>query len=102
MEALYRSHMEYHSFDSVHIALWSSGTRPSVLTSEYLDTLRRLKQFPLFLNFTTEAQRGIKEKCAFVDYVSRLQQTRSWMPDSEAIVGMADDRYLGVWLNGTG
>ena len=24
------------------------------------------------------------------------------MPDSEAIVGMADDRYLGVWLNGTG
>ena len=23
------------------------------------------------------------------------------MPDPEAEVGMADDRYLGVWLNGT-
>ena len=101
MEALYRTHLDYHSFDSVHIALWSPGTRPSIPTSEYIDTLRRHKRFSLFVDFTTEAQRGIKDKRAFVDFVSRLQQTRFWMPDPEAEVGMADDRYLGVSLNGT-
>ena len=40
MEALYRTHLDYHSFDSVHIALWSPGTHPSIPTSEYIDTLR--------------------------------------------------------------
>ena len=75
MEALYRTHLDYHSFDSVHIALWSPGTRPSIPTSEYIDTLRRHKRFSLFVDFTTEAQRGIKDKRAFVDFVSRLQQT---------------------------
>ena len=40
-------------------------------------------------------------KRAFVDYVSRLQAAPFWMPNPDAQVEMANDRYLGVWLNGT-
>ena len=43
MEALYCTHLDYHSFDSVHIALWSPGTRPSIPIFEYIDTLCRHK-----------------------------------------------------------
>ena len=70
IEALYRTHLDYHSFDSIHIALWTPGIRPYVPSSEYLDTLHCHNQFSLFVDFTTEAQHSIKDKHAFVDYVS--------------------------------
>ncbi|EDR06693.1 uncharacterized protein LACBIDRAFT_328613 [Laccaria bicolor S238N-H82] len=51
-------------------------------------------------NWVTEAQRGLKDKCAFINYVSWLQASPFWMPDANARTRMADDHYLGVWLNG--
>ena len=74
--------------------------RPVLPTSEALDDLRRFKRFPLAVDWISEAQRCIKDKRAFVDYVSRLQESRYWSPNPDAKVERADDRYLGVWLNG--
>ena len=54
----------------------------------------------LAVDGVSEAQRGIRDKRAFIDYVARLHQARFWMPDPAAEVNMADERYLGVWLNG--
>lgn len=100
MDALYRVHTDYHSFDSHHRTLWSSGIRPTMPSSEDLDKLRRHRRFPLAIDWINDAQRGIKDKRAFVDYVSRLQESRYWMPDPGVVTDMADDCYLGVWLNG--
>lgn len=80
--------------------MWSVGIRPTGPSSENIDALRHFKRFPLAVDWVAESQRGIKDKRAFVDYVSRLQQSRYWMPDPDAKVEMADERYIGVWLNG--
>ena len=74
MEALYRTHLDYHSFDLIHIALWTPGIHPFIPSSEYLDTLHGHNRFSLFVDFTMEAQCSTKDKHAFVDYVSQLQQ----------------------------
>ena len=84
-----------------HRALWSPTIRPIVPFSKNLDSLCRIKQFPIAIDWVAEAQRGLKDKHTFVDYVSRLQAAPFWMPDPNALTEMADERYLGVWLNGT-
>ena len=101
MEALHKVYSDRFSMEPSHRALWSSTIRPTLPSSEHLDSLRRIKRFPTAVDLITESQRGIKDKRAFVDYVSRLQASPFWMPDPNAPVEMADDRYLGVWLNGT-
>ena len=101
LEALYKVYSDRYSMEPLHRALWSSTARPVFPSSEYLDTLRRIKRFPLAVDWIADVQRGIKDKHAFVDYVSRLQNSPSWTPDPLAPVEMADDRYLGIWLNGT-
>ena len=100
MDALYKVYSDRYSMEPSHRSLWNPSTRPLAPTSEYLDTLRHIKRFPTAVDWITEAQRGIKDKRAFVDYVSRLQASPLWTPDPNVPVEMADDRYLGVWLNG--
>ena len=101
MEVLYKVYSDRFSMEPTHRALWSPAIRPAVPSSEQLDSLRRIKRFPMAIDWVAEAQRGLKDKRAFVDYVSRLQAAPFWMPDPDAQVEMADDCYLGVWLNGT-
>ena len=101
LEALYKVHLDRYSMEPLHRALWNSTARPVFPSSEYLDTLRHIKRFPLAVDWIVDVQRGIKDKRAFVDYVSRLQSSPLWTPDPLAPVEMADDPYLGIWLNGT-
>ncbi|EDR14505.1 uncharacterized protein LACBIDRAFT_321621 [Laccaria bicolor S238N-H82] len=87
---------------------WKSDAAPAFDTGRihpsYIDNLihlnQQIRRFPLVVDWVMEAQQGLKDKRAFVDYVSRLQATPFWMPDANAMSRMADDRYLGVWLNG--
>ena len=39
----------------------------------------------------------MKDKHAFVDYVSWLQETPFWIPEPEAVVDKANEQYLGMW-----
>ena len=39
----------------------------------------------------------MKDKNAFVDYVSWLQETPFWIPEPEAVVDKANEQYLGMW-----
>ena len=101
MEALYKVYSDCHSMELLHQALWTPAICPAGPFSEYLDSLRNIKQFPIAVDRITEAQRGIKDKCAFVDYISHLQASPFWMADLNVPVEMVDDCYLGTWLNGT-
>jgi hypothetical protein len=102
LDTLHQVYLDYFFCKSNHKELWSAEIRPTVPTSENLDASRQHKRFPLAVDWITEAQRGIKDKQAFVDYVSRLQGSQYWTPDPEAVVERVDDHYLGVWLNGMG
>jgi hypothetical protein len=47
-----------------------------------------------------DVQRGMREKWAWIEMVGHLKRTRLNPPTASSIPS-ADDRYLGVWLNGT-
>ena len=85
----------------LHWALWTPAIHPVGPSSKYLDSLCNIKQFPIAVNQITEVRRGIKDKHAFVDYISCFQASPFWMADPNAPMEMADDHYLGTWLNGT-
>jgi hypothetical protein len=47
-----------------------------------------------------DVQRGMREKWAWIEMMGHLKRMRT-NPTTESSILPADDRYIGVWLNGT-
>ena len=89
----------YHLPQSPLDALWSKEICPTVPTeSEDLDFLRCYEPCLLSVDGATRLQKHVRSEQA---HVSRLRSTQLWAPDPSIVeVRIADDCYVGIWLNG--
>ena len=72
--------------------------RPSV-TQEDIRELRSISSFEKALDEVTQVQRDLKMKAAWLDWMECLQTTPSWSRTSNELPPMADDSYIGIWIN---
>ncbi|KAF8059063.1 hypothetical protein FPV67DRAFT_1675737 [Lyophyllum atratum] len=80
---------------------WSQ--RPSFPHRTAIDDLRRIKAYEDVVDLGVAVQRGLKEKAAYLLFAnlvlsSGYQQSVDNLVASE--IPVADDRYLGAWING--
>jgi hypothetical protein len=75
---------------------------PTFPTPLDIDRLSTVITFEYAVDFATYIQRGLKNKAAWIAMAEKMVE--SWPPDLEQLSGRpippANDRLLGVWLNG--
>lgn len=75
--------------------------RPLYPTRASLIRLEGTISYGLAVDLVTEAQRGIKEKVAWLDWAERYSRRPRAKEGAEThLVLPADDRYMGRWVNG--
>ena len=72
--------------------------RPTV-SSEDIQELRSISSFERALDEVTQLQRNLKMKAAWIDWMDCLQTTPYWSRMSNETPPMADDSYMGIWIN---
>ena len=72
--------------------------RPSI-AQEDIRELRFIRSFEKALDEITQVQRDLKMKAAWLDWMECLQTTPSWSRTSSETPPMADDSYVGIWIN---
>ena len=72
--------------------------RPTIDHND-IQELRSIRSFDRVLDDLTQLQRNLKMKAAWVDWVEQLQSTPTWSRSSNQPFDMADDSYMGIWIN---
>ena len=72
--------------------------RPTI-NADDINDLRSLRSFDRALDDVTQMQRNFKMKAAWIDWVEHLQSTPSWSRASSRPFDLADDSYMGIWIN---
>ncbi|EDR02887.1 uncharacterized protein LACBIDRAFT_308073 [Laccaria bicolor S238N-H82] len=65
-----------------------------------INSLRSIRSFDKALDDISQLQRKFKLKAAWIDWVAQQQATTSWSRSSNRAPDMADEFYMGVWING--
>ncbi|EDR12592.1 uncharacterized protein LACBIDRAFT_311137 [Laccaria bicolor S238N-H82] len=70
------------------------------LRPDDISDLRSIRSFDKALDDVTLLQRKFKLKAAWIDWVERQQTTTSWSRSTNRLPEMADESYMGCWING--
>jgi hypothetical protein len=63
-------------------------------------SLLAITTFERAVDEVIDVQQGMREKWVWIEMMGHLKRTRT-SPVAELLIPAADNRYLGVWLNGT-
>jgi hypothetical protein len=70
-----------------------------IVAPEDIREIGSLRTFDRALDEVTQLQRNLKMKAAWIDWMSCLQTTPLWSRASNQPLPLADDSYLGIWIN---
>lgn len=88
------------SHNNPAVALENGWRLPRLsIVQEDIHKLRSICSFEKALDEITQVQRDLKMKAAWLDWMECLQTTPSWSRTSSETPPMADDSYVGIWIN---